>query len=67
MQPHRSNALDGAAAALTVARTRGVAMPLSWSWSRQPQRAARERLHSRMSMLRAVPYPVAECLIETVF
>ena len=33
MQPHRSNALDGAAAALTVARTRGVAMPLSWSWS----------------------------------
>ena len=37
MQPHRSNALDGAAAALTVARTRGVAMPLSWSWSHQPQ------------------------------
>jgi hypothetical protein len=34
---HRSNALDGAAAALTVARTRGVAMPLSWSWSHQPQ------------------------------
>ena len=28
VQPHRSNALDGAAAALTVARTRGVAMPL---------------------------------------
>ena len=37
MHPHRSSALDGAAAALTVARTRGVAMPLSWSWSRQPQ------------------------------
>ena len=34
---HRSNALDGAAAALTVARTRGVAVPLSWSWSHQPQ------------------------------
>ena len=31
------NALDGAAAALTVARTRGVAVPLSWSWSHQPQ------------------------------
>jgi hypothetical protein len=28
VHPHRSNALDGAAAALTVARTRGVAMPL---------------------------------------
>ena len=27
MQPHRSSALDGAAAALTVARTRGVTMP----------------------------------------
>ena len=37
VQPHRSSALDGAAAALTVARTRGVAMPLSWSWSHQPQ------------------------------
>jgi len=34
---HRSNALDGAAVALTVARTRGVAVPLSWSWSHQPQ------------------------------
>ena len=30
-------AVDGAAAALTVARTRGVAVPLSWSWSHQPQ------------------------------
>jgi hypothetical protein len=36
-EPHRSSALDGAAAALTVARTRGVAMPLSWYWSHQPQ------------------------------
>ena len=36
-QPHRSSALDGAAAALTVARTRGVAMPLSWCWSHLPQ------------------------------
>ena len=33
----RTRPLDGAAAALTVARTRGVAMPLSWSWSHQPQ------------------------------
>ena len=33
------NALDGVrvAAALKAARTRGVAMPLSWSWSHQPQ------------------------------
>ena len=37
MHPHRSSALDGAAAALTVARTRGVAVPLSWSWSHHPQ------------------------------
>ena len=36
-QPHRSNALDGAAAASTVACTRGVAVPLSWSWSHEPQ------------------------------
>ena len=36
MQPHRSSALHGAAAALTVARTRGVAVPLPWSWSHQP-------------------------------
>ena len=52
MQPHRSNALDGAAAALIVARTRGVAVPLSWSWSHQPAlRAARERLHPRSAIL----------------
>eukprot|EP00964_Phaeocystis_antarctica_P135624 scaffold99969_cov52-Phaeocystis_antarctica.AAC.1 len=37
VQPHRSSALDGAAAALTVALRRGVAVPLSWSWSHQPQ------------------------------
>ena len=37
MQPHRSSALDGAAAVLTVARTHGVAMPLSWSWSHRTQ------------------------------
>jgi hypothetical protein len=36
-EPHRSSALDGAAAALTVARTRCVAVPLSWSWSHHPQ------------------------------
>ena len=32
-QPHSSSALDGAAAVKTVARTRGVAVLLSWSWS----------------------------------
>ena len=37
MQPHRSSALDGAAAASTVALRRGVAVPLSWSWFHQPQ------------------------------
>ena len=47
MQPHRSNALDGAAAALK-AGTRAWEwcghMPLSWrSWSRQPQGRAPER------------------------
>ena len=36
-QPHRSSALDGAAAVLTAARTRGVAVRLSLSWSHQPQ------------------------------
>jgi hypothetical protein len=30
-QPHRSSALDGAAAVLTAARTRGVAVRPSWS------------------------------------
>jgi len=33
----RSNALDGAAAALTVTPGRSVAVSLSWSWSHQPQ------------------------------
>ena len=40
MQPHRSSAMHDAAAILTVARTRVVAMPLSWSWSHQTQRRA---------------------------
>ena len=43
MQPHRSNALDGAAAALTAARTRVVAVRPSWSWSHQPQGPPRVR------------------------
>ena len=38
-QVERGYALDGAAAALTVAHTRGVAMPLSWSWSHHSLRA----------------------------
>ena len=37
MHLHRSSALEGAAAALTVACTRAVAVPLSWSWSHHPQ------------------------------
>ena len=37
MHPHRSNALHGAAAVLTVTLRRGVAVSLSWSWSHQPQ------------------------------
>eukprot|EP00964_Phaeocystis_antarctica_P055765 scaffold32821_cov74-Phaeocystis_antarctica.AAC.2 len=36
-QPHRSSALDGAAAALTVTLRRGVAVSLTWSWSQLPQ------------------------------
>ena len=40
----RSSGMLGAAAALIVACTCGVAMPLSWSWSHQPW-DARERLH----------------------
>ena len=49
MQPHRSNALDGAAAVLTVARTRGVAVPHCHGLGLISLRAAgpRERLHPR--------------------
>ena len=50
-QVERGYALDGAAAALTVAHTRGVAMPLSWSWSHHSLRAARQRLHPRSAVL----------------
>ena len=56
MQPHRSNALDGAAAALTVARTRGVAMPLSWSWSHQPQGRAWAAASALPDTLIRTPY-----------
>ena len=49
--------INSAAAALTVARTRGVAVPLSWSWSHQPQgRGARERLHPRSA--KSIPFTV---------
>ena len=61
MHPHRLNALDGAAAALTVTLRRGVAVSLSWSWSDQPQRrrAARGQLHPRAAVSRYIgPYPV---------
>ena len=57
MHPHRSSALDGAAATLTVARTRGVAVPLSWSWSHHPQgRAWADALARVDTFFR--PYPV---------
>ena len=66
MQPHRSNALDGALlpplCPLTVARTLACCGPCttlhrplswcSWSWSHQPHdRAARERLHPRSAKI----------------
>ena len=55
MHPHRSNALDGAAAALTVARTRGVAMPCHChGLGLVSLRAARERLHSRSAILSTI-------------
>jgi len=41
---HRSSALHGAAVLQTVTPGRGVAVSLSWSWSHQRLRAARERL-----------------------
>ena len=58
MQPHRSNALNGAAAALTVARTRAVAMchchgVLLVSSASGPR--VSERLHSRSAVLWAAP------------
>ena len=56
MQPHRSSALDGAAAALTVARTRGVAMPLSWSWSHQPQGRACAAAPAHVDVKGRTPY-----------
>ena len=56
MHPHRSSALDGAAAALTVARTRGVAVPLSWSWSHHPQGRAWADVLARGDTLGRTPY-----------
>ena len=55
MHPHRSSALDGAAAALTVARTRGVAVPLSWSWSHHPQGRAWAAAFARAETLGRTP------------
>ena len=56
MHPHRSSALDGAAATLTVARTRGVAVPLSWSWSHHPQGRAWAAASARGDTLGRTPY-----------
>ena len=47
MQPHRSNALDGAAAALTVARARVVWPCHCHGLGIISLKAARERLHPR--------------------
>ena len=56
MQPHRSSALDGAAAALTVACTRVVAVPLcARGLISLTQGAARGRLSSRAWILWAAP------------
>ena len=51
MQPHRSNALDVAAAALTVTLRRGVAVSLPHGLGLISLRATRERLHSRSAVL----------------
>ena len=56
MQPHRSSALDGAAAILTVALRHGVAVPLSWSWSHHPQGRACAAAPARRGTLGRTPY-----------
>ena len=56
MHPHRSNALHGAAAVLTVTLRRGVTVSLSWSWS---HRASGPRVGSCIrAPLNFHPYPV---------
>ena len=42
------------------ARTRGVAVLLAWSWSPQPQLAARERMHSRSAIGRVICIAIAD-------
>ena len=56
MHPHRSSALHGAAAALTVALRRVVAMPLSWSWSHQPQGRACAAAPAHVDIKGRTPY-----------
>ena len=65
--PHRSSALDGAAAALTVACTRGVAVPLSWSWSHHPQGRAWADVLARVDTLGRTPYHLQVPSIYTRF
>ena len=55
MHPHRSNALHGAAAVLTVTLRRGVAVSLSWSWSHQPQGRAWAAAFARRGTLVHTP------------
>ena len=59
-EPHRSSALNGAAAALTVACTRVVFVPLSWSWtwSHHPQGRARAAAPAFVDTLGRTPYEI---------
>ena len=61
--PHRSSALDGAAAALTVACTRVVAVPLSWSWSHHPQGRAWAAAPALVDTLGRTPYRTQNSLL----
>ena len=56
MQPHRSSALDGAAAVFTVALRHGVAVPLSWSWSQHPQGRTCAAASARVDSKGRTPY-----------
>ena len=64
MQPHRSNALDGAAATLTVTLDSDAVWQCHCpGLGLVSLRAARERLHSRAAILSSVPrMSVSECL-----
>ena len=56
MQPHRSSALDGAAAALTGTHRHVVGVFLTWSWSHQPQGRACAAAPALRDTLGRTPY-----------